>query len=119
MLPRRIVDATDVVQCTREIKSEAEIGKLREICAIAGEAFEALPEIAAPSIPPVRGMARTCPGDGAAEGLSVGVTGSGASSAMPPLFPLGISTQVYPGSTDIHSPSRVLKRRSEEPCSSR
>jgi Xaa-Pro aminopeptidase len=49
--PRCIVDATGVVQRTREIKSEAEIGKLRGICAIAGQAFEALPEIAAPGTP--------------------------------------------------------------------
>ncbi len=43
---RSIVDATDVVQRVREVKSEAEIARIREICAVAGGAFDRVPEIA-------------------------------------------------------------------------
>ncbi len=43
---RAIVDATSVVQRVREVKSEAEIARIREICAVAGRAFDRVPEIA-------------------------------------------------------------------------
>jgi Xaa-Pro aminopeptidase len=45
--PRVLEDATGVVQRVREIKSEAEIAKLREICGIADAAFDRVPEIVA------------------------------------------------------------------------
>ncbi|MCB1333376.1 MAG: aminopeptidase P family N-terminal domain-containing protein, partial [Roseivivax sp.] len=44
---RAFVDATAVVQRVREIKSEAEIEKIRDICAIAARAFEQVPQIVA------------------------------------------------------------------------
>jgi len=44
--PRRFVDATETVQRVREIKSAAEIDKLRRICAIADTAFATVPEFA-------------------------------------------------------------------------
>ncbi len=44
--PRAIVDATACVQHVREIKSEAEIEKIREICSVAARAFERVPEFA-------------------------------------------------------------------------
>jgi Xaa-Pro aminopeptidase len=44
--PRRIVDATPTVQRVREIKSEAEIAKIRATCRIAGRAFARVPEFA-------------------------------------------------------------------------
>lgn len=44
--PRRFVDATATVQRVREIKSEAEIDKLRTICEIADAAFAKVPEFA-------------------------------------------------------------------------
>ncbi len=47
---RTLVDATAAVQRVREIKSEAEITKLREICAIAGRAFDKVPEICQPGM---------------------------------------------------------------------
>lgn len=46
LAPRRIVDATACVQRVREIKSEAEIAKIRDICASAGRAFDRVPEFA-------------------------------------------------------------------------
>lgn len=46
LAPRRFVDATDPVQRVREIKSDAEVAKIREICAIAGRAFDRVPEFA-------------------------------------------------------------------------
>jgi Xaa-Pro aminopeptidase len=49
--PRGFVDATDCVQRVREIKSEAEIEKIRETCAIAGRAFDRVPEFAQPGRP--------------------------------------------------------------------
>lgn len=49
--PRQIVDATAPLQRTREIKSEAEIARIRTICGIAGSAFDALPDIAKPGRP--------------------------------------------------------------------
>lgn len=49
--PRALVDATDVVQRTREIKSEAEIDKLRAVCAVGDRAFARLPEVARSGTP--------------------------------------------------------------------
>lgn len=43
---RFFVDATDVVQRVREVKSDAEIALIRDVCAIAGRAFGRVPEIA-------------------------------------------------------------------------
>jgi len=43
---RRIADATDVVRRVREVKSEAEIAKIRAICAVADRAFARVLEIA-------------------------------------------------------------------------
>ena len=48
LAPRRFVDATDVVQRVREIKSEAEIAKIRAACRVADAAFERVPEYAGP-----------------------------------------------------------------------
>jgi len=42
--PRRIVDATPTVQRVREIKSDAEINKIRKTCSIADRAFARVPE---------------------------------------------------------------------------
>ena len=47
LAPRRFVDATDVVQRVREIKSEGEITKIRQICQIADRAFDRVPEVVA------------------------------------------------------------------------
>ncbi|PHR18961.1 MAG: peptidase M24 [Hoeflea sp.] len=44
--PRRIVDGTDAVYRVREIKSEAEIAKIRASCAVADAAFARVPEFA-------------------------------------------------------------------------
>ncbi|MDJ0639914.1 MAG: Xaa-Pro peptidase family protein [Paracoccaceae bacterium] len=44
--PRRFADGTVVVQRTREVKSEAEIAKIRTICDIAHQTFEDISEIA-------------------------------------------------------------------------
>jgi hypothetical protein len=46
--PRALVDGTVAVQRVREVKSEAEIGKIRDSCAIAGSAFARVPEFAQP-----------------------------------------------------------------------
>ncbi len=46
--PRGFVDGTATVQRVREVKSEAEIGKIRDSCAIAGRAFARVPEYAQP-----------------------------------------------------------------------
>lgn len=46
LAPRRFVDATACVQRVREVKSEAEIGKIREVCAIADRAFARVPHFA-------------------------------------------------------------------------
>ena len=46
LAPRRLVDATASVRRVREVKSEAEIAKIRESCAIAARAFARVPEIA-------------------------------------------------------------------------
>ena len=44
--PRRIIDATAVVQRVREIKSEAEIAKIKTACGIADRVFARVPEFA-------------------------------------------------------------------------
>ncbi|WP_281855830.1 M24 family metallopeptidase [Litoreibacter halocynthiae] len=44
--PRRIMDATAIVQRVREIKSDAEIAKIKTTCAIADRAFARVPEFA-------------------------------------------------------------------------
>ncbi|WHZ35790.1 Xaa-Pro peptidase family protein [Sagittula sp. MA-2] len=49
--PRRFVDGTEVVQRVREVKSAAEVEKIRASCAIAGRAFDRVPEIAGPGRP--------------------------------------------------------------------
>lgn len=46
LAPRQVLDGTDIVQRVREIKSEAEIAKIRTTCAIAGRAFDRVSEIA-------------------------------------------------------------------------
>ena len=52
MLPGlRIADATSLVQRLRMVKSEAEIDKLRHICAIGSAAFDAVPEFAFAGLP--------------------------------------------------------------------
>lgn len=43
LAPRRIVDATACLQRVREVKSEREITKIAEMCAIAGRAFDRVP----------------------------------------------------------------------------
>lgn len=48
LAPRTLADATAPVQRTREIKSEAEIAKIRTACAIAGRAFDRVPDFARP-----------------------------------------------------------------------
>jgi len=49
--PRRIADGTDAVYRVREIKSEAEITKIRATCAIADAAFARVPEFAHQGVP--------------------------------------------------------------------
>ena len=44
--PRRFVDGTDTIQRVREVKSEAEIAKIRTICGVADRAFARVPEFA-------------------------------------------------------------------------
>ncbi len=51
LAPRRLVDATDCIRRVREVKSEAEIACIRDICAIAGRAFDRVPEFAAEARP--------------------------------------------------------------------
>jgi len=46
LAPRRFVDATACVQRVREVKSEAEVSKIRETCAIAARAFARVPGFA-------------------------------------------------------------------------
>ncbi|MEL6618629.1 MAG: Xaa-Pro peptidase family protein [Pseudomonadota bacterium] len=45
--PCRFVDGTAALQRTREIKSDAEIAKIRDICTVAGRAFDRMPEFVA------------------------------------------------------------------------
>ncbi|PVH28474.1 M24 family metallopeptidase [Pararhodobacter oceanensis] len=51
LAPRRILDATATVQRVREVKSDAEIAKIRAICGIADQAFAQVPEFAAAGVP--------------------------------------------------------------------
>ncbi|MCL7407712.1 M24 family metallopeptidase [Marivivens donghaensis] len=44
--PRRFVDGTDTIQRVREVKSAAEITKIRTICGVADRAFARVPEFA-------------------------------------------------------------------------
>ena len=44
--PRQIVDATAIVHRVREVKSEAEVSKIRATCAIADAAYARVPEFA-------------------------------------------------------------------------
>ncbi len=46
LAPRRFVDATTTVQRTREVKSEAEISKIRAACQVADRAFSRITEYA-------------------------------------------------------------------------
>lgn len=46
LAPRQAIDATGIVQRVREIKSEAEIDKLRASCAVADRAFARIQDIA-------------------------------------------------------------------------
>ncbi|MEP1254333.1 MAG: aminopeptidase P family N-terminal domain-containing protein, partial [Alphaproteobacteria bacterium] len=48
LAPRRFADATVVVQRVREVKSEAEITKIRAACAVADTAFAQVPDFAGP-----------------------------------------------------------------------
>lgn len=52
--PRKIVDGTDAVYRVREIKSEAEIAKIRATCAVADAAFDRVPEFANEGVPLAR-----------------------------------------------------------------
>ena len=52
--PRKIVDGTDAVYRVREIKSEAEIAKIRATCAVADAAFDRVPEFAGQGVPLAR-----------------------------------------------------------------
>lgn len=49
--PREIADGTDAVYRAREIKSEAEIEKIRATCAVADAAFARVPEFARQGLP--------------------------------------------------------------------
>ena len=51
LAPRRVVDATAVVQRVREVKSEAEVDKIRAACAVADRAFARVPEFARAGVP--------------------------------------------------------------------
>ncbi|WP_435258508.1 M24 family metallopeptidase [Thioclava sp. FR2] len=51
LAPRRFVDGTDTVQRVREIKSKAEVVKIRAACAIADRAYARVPEFAATGRP--------------------------------------------------------------------
>jgi Xaa-Pro aminopeptidase len=46
LAPRRMSDATEVVQRVREVKSEAEVTKIRAACAVADRTFARVPEFA-------------------------------------------------------------------------
>lgn len=48
---RAFADATDVLHRAREVKSDAEISRIREICAVADRAFERVPQIARAGVP--------------------------------------------------------------------
>lgn len=46
LAPRAFVDATDVVRRVREVKSDAEVDRIRAACAVADRAFARVPELA-------------------------------------------------------------------------
>lgn len=46
LAPRRLVDATDVVRRVREVKSDAEIDRIRAACGVADRALARVPEFA-------------------------------------------------------------------------
>lgn len=54
LAPRAFTDATATVQRVREIKSEAEIAKIRATCAVADAAFDRVPDFARPGAPLAR-----------------------------------------------------------------
>lgn len=49
--PRKIADGTAAIYRVREIKSEAEVDKIRATCAVADAAFERVPEFARQGVP--------------------------------------------------------------------
>lgn len=51
LAPREFVDGTVAVQRVREIKSEAEVGKIRATCAVADAAFDRVPAFARAGVP--------------------------------------------------------------------
>ncbi|MFC2967580.1 M24 family metallopeptidase [Acidimangrovimonas pyrenivorans] len=51
LAPRRFADAAGLIADTRAIKSEPEIARIREICAIAGRAFDRVPGFATTGTP--------------------------------------------------------------------
>ncbi|MCA8909365.1 MAG: aminopeptidase P family protein, partial [Rhodospirillaceae bacterium] len=46
LFTRRIIDATDIVHRVREVKSPAEVAKIRAACAVADRAFATVPDFA-------------------------------------------------------------------------
>jgi len=51
IVPRRFVDATDVIRRVREVKSEPEIERIRATCGVADRAFDLVPQIARAGVP--------------------------------------------------------------------
>ncbi|MQQ09689.1 M24 family metallopeptidase [Epibacterium sp. SM1979] len=51
LVPHRVVDGTGAIQRVREVKSEAEIAKIRTTCAIAGRVFDRMPDLAQRGLP--------------------------------------------------------------------
>lgn len=49
--PRRLIDGTTAVCRVREIKSEVEIAKIRDACAVADAAFDRVADFARPGVP--------------------------------------------------------------------
>ncbi|MCP3971706.1 MAG: aminopeptidase P family protein [Rhodobacteraceae bacterium] len=49
--PRRVADARDVLHRVREVKSEPEIERIRQTCAVADRAFDRVPAIAREGVP--------------------------------------------------------------------
>jgi len=56
--PRKIADGTSAVYRVREIKSEAEIAKIRSTCAVADAAFARVPEFVRQGVPLPQQMRR-------------------------------------------------------------
>lgn len=50
LAPAQFVDGTTAIQRTREIKSEAEIARIRTTCSLAGAAFDDIAEMAHPGV---------------------------------------------------------------------